>query len=101
MVFDELLNNAISFAFQDDKEHEIEINIELREDRLSISLSDDGIPFNPFRTETPDTDLSIEERSIGGLGIHLVQNVMDEVHYKRQGDTNIVTVVKDVRCDDL
>jgi ABC-type amino acid transport substrate-binding protein/anti-sigma regulatory factor (Ser/Thr protein kinase)/HAMP domain-containing protein len=100
MVFDELLNNAISFAFQDDKEHEIEINIELREDRLSISLSDDGIPFNPFRTETPDTDLSIEERSIGGLGIHLVQNVMDEVHYKRQGDTNIVTVVKDVRCDD-
>jgi sigma-B regulation protein RsbU (phosphoserine phosphatase) len=100
MVFDELLNNAISYAFQDDKEHEIEIRIELAEDRLSISLSYDGVPFNPFTTEAPDTDLSIEEREVGGLGIHLVKNIMDEVHYKKHGDTNIVTVVKNVRSDD-
>ncbi len=100
MVFDELLNNAISYAFQDDKEHEIEIRIELAEDRLSISLSYDGVPFNPFTTEAPDTDLSIEEREVGGLGIHLVKNIMDEVHYKRHVDTNIVTVVKNVRSDD-
>jgi anti-sigma regulatory factor (Ser/Thr protein kinase) len=58
------------------------------------------VPFNPFTTEAPDTDLSIEEREVGGLGIHLVKNIMDEVHYKRHGDTNIVTVVKNVRSDD-
>jgi sigma-B regulation protein RsbU (phosphoserine phosphatase) len=96
MVFDELLNNTISYAFQDDKEHEIEISIELAGDRLTISLSDDGMPFNPFSTETPDTDLSVEERGLGGLGIHLVQNVMDEVHYKRHVDRNVITVIKNI-----
>ena len=83
-------------AFQDDKEHEIEINIDLKKDCLAISLSDDGIPFNPLTIELPGTDLSLEERGIGGLGIHLVKNIMDEVEYKRRVDKNIITIVKNL-----
>ncbi len=61
-----------------------------------MSITDDGIPFNPFGVETPDTKLSLEEREIGGLGIHLVRKVMDKVSYQRRIDKNVVTLVKDI-----
>lgn len=97
LVFDELLNNVISYAYQDDEEHEIGVVVELSSDRLAVTITDDGIPFNPFQGSPPDTGLSIEERQIGGLGIHLVQNVMDEVSYKRRTDKNVVILAKHLR----
>jgi PAS domain S-box-containing protein len=95
LVFDELLSNIITYAYDDDAEHEIDIRIELTEERLVITISDDGVPFNPYASAAPDTALSIEEREIGGLGIHLVRSVMDEVIYKRRIDRNVVTLVKE------
>ena len=94
IVFDEMLNNIISYAYHDEDEHEIEIRVELSENRLTVSIVDDGIPFNPIGVETPDTELSLEERKIGGLGIHLVRRVMDKVSYQRRIDKNIATLVK-------
>jgi sigma-B regulation protein RsbU (phosphoserine phosphatase) len=94
LVLDELLNNAITYAFHDDEEHAIEVRIELSSDRLSVTVSDDGIPFNPFAGPPADTALSVEDREIGGLGIHLVRNVMDEVSYNRRTDRNVVILVK-------
>jgi len=94
IALDELLNNVISYGYNDEKGHEIEIEIELRSERLIIIISDDGIPFNPFKNEPADIMLSIEEREIGGLGIHLVRTLMDEYEYKRQIDKNIITLIK-------
>jgi len=94
MVFDELLSNIISYAYADDEEHQIDIRIDLTDERLTITISDDGIPFNPYASAVPDTALSIAERDIGGVGIHLVRSVMDEVSYKRRIDRNVVTLVK-------
>ncbi|TNG02786.1 MAG: response regulator [Gammaproteobacteria bacterium] len=94
MVFDELLNNTISYGFQDEDEHVIEVQVDLYGERLMTTISDDGIPFNPFAMEKPDTSLSVEERDIGGLGIHLVQSTMDEFTYKRGIDKNQVTLIK-------
>ncbi len=94
IVFDELLNNIISYAYNDEHEHEIEIEIELKSNRLIITISDEGIPFNPFKKEPPDTMLSVEDRIIGGMGIHLVKNLMDEYDYKRNVNNNIITLVK-------
>ena len=94
MLFDELLNNIISYAFDDEAEHEIEIRVELVQQLLSITIADDGIPFDPFALPDPDTSLPLEERGIGGLGIHLVRKVMDEVGYERLGARNVVTLVK-------
>ena len=94
IMFDELLNNTISYAYRDDNEHDIEVKVELAGKRLTLTILDDGIPFNPFGTETPNTELSLEEREIGGLGIHLVRNVMDEVSYQRRINKNVVTLVK-------
>jgi sigma-B regulation protein RsbU (phosphoserine phosphatase) len=68
--------------------------VELRGERMVISITDDGVPFNPFKKDPPDTMLSLEEREIGGLGIHIVKNLMDEYNYKRNVDKNIITLVK-------
>ncbi|MHC4589893.1 MAG: ATP-binding protein, partial [Planctomycetota bacterium] len=62
--------------------------------RLVIEVLDDGRPFNPFSQESPDTTLPLEARRVGGLGIHLVQRVMDEVSYERRIDKNLVKLVK-------
>ena len=94
MVFDELLNNVISYGFQDEKEHTIDIQVDVYPSYLSVVIRDDGVPFNPFTQEAPDTGLSIEDREIGGLGIHLVRNVMDEVGYERKVNQNVLTLVK-------
>ena len=88
------MNNIISYGYNDKEDHEIKIEIELRSKRLIITISDDGIPFNPFKKEPPDTMLSVEDRIIGGMGIHLVKNLMDEYGYKRYTNRNIITLVK-------
>lgn len=94
LVLDEILNNIISYAYKDQEEHEIEIKLECTGHRLAISVADDGVPFNPFAAAQMDTSLSVEDRSIGGLGIHLVRNVMDECSYQRHIDKNVVVLVK-------
>jgi sigma-B regulation protein RsbU (phosphoserine phosphatase) len=99
MVFDELLNNVVSYAYQDDAEHEIEVRVEAAGGRLVVSIADDGIPFNPFDADTPDTGLALEERTPGGLGIHLVLKVMDKVAYQRRTEKNVLTLVKKLTGD--
>jgi sigma-B regulation protein RsbU (phosphoserine phosphatase) len=94
LVFDELLNNIISYAYRDQEEHSVEIIFDYAGAWLSISISDDGIPFNPFAREEPDTELALDDRDIGGLGIHLVKKFMDEVTYQRRHNRNIVTLAK-------
>jgi PAS domain S-box-containing protein len=98
LVLDELLNNIISYAYQDDKEHDIEIRVILLDKYLTIVIVDDGIPFNPFSNENlPTVDLPLEERQIGGLGIHLVHKVMDQVYYQRRINQNEVKLVKKIK----
>jgi len=94
VVFDELLNNIVSYAYEGDGDRQIDFRVELTNDRLTATIADDGPPFNPFAGSPPDTTLSLEEREIGGLGVHLVRNVMDEAIYSRRGDKNVVIVVK-------
>ena len=94
IVLDELLNNIISYAFNDDDEHHILVKFQLKYLRLIITIEDDGIPFNPFRAEPPDIELSINERNLGGLGVHIVKNMVDEYHYIRQSKKNIINLIK-------
>jgi sigma-B regulation protein RsbU (phosphoserine phosphatase) len=94
VVLDELLSNVISYAYVDELEHTIEIKFELLVEDLLVTIEDDGIPFNPFSLEPPDTSLPLEDRPIGGVGIHLVRNTMDTFHYRRQGRRNIITLKK-------
>jgi len=87
---------VISYAFPDDEAHEIEIKTELATNRLTVTISDDGIPFNPLVAGTPDTSLPLDKRALGGLGIHLIRNLVDDMSYQRRIDRNVLTLVKHI-----
>jgi len=99
ITLDELLNNTISYGFDDPRGHEIHVNIELNNDHISLRVSDDGVPFNPFTHSDPDTSLSIEEREIGGLGVMLVKKLTDSQAYQRLSDRNVVTLTIELKPD--
>jgi sigma-B regulation protein RsbU (phosphoserine phosphatase) len=94
VVFDELLNNIISYAFEDDEAHVLEVSVEHAAEKVTVTISDDGEPFDPLGEAEPQVDLSLDERDVGGLGIHLVRRLMDEVSYARRSERNVVTLVK-------
>lgn len=96
MVLDDLLNNVISYAYPEGGDHVILVDVTLRGSRLVLMIEDDGIPFNPFAEQEPDTEKPLEEREIGGLGIQLVRKTMDEYHYQRRANKNVVLVVKEL-----
>ena len=99
VVLDELLSNVISYAYTDELEHTIEIKFELSARDLVITIEDDGIPFNPFTIEPPDTSLQLEDRPIGGVGIHLVRGIMDRFHYERRAERNTVALRKRIGAE--
>ena len=68
--------------------------VELSSDRIALRITDDGHPFNPFGDINVMTGGGVEDREIGGLGIHLVKNLMDEVSYTRRTDMNVIVLVK-------
>jgi anti-anti-sigma factor len=97
VVLDELLTNTSAYGFGGGREGgngEVTVEAELRPDRVSVTLTDDGRPFDPFGGAVPDTALPVDERRIGGLGIHLVRRMMDEVSYQRRADRNVVVLTK-------
>ena len=63
---------------------------------MTFTITDSGIPFDPTQKEDADISLSAEERPIGGLGIFLVRQIMDEVSYERKDNKNILTLVKNL-----
>jgi anti-sigma regulatory factor (Ser/Thr protein kinase) len=94
LAFDELLSNIIYYAYQDDNEHEIEIQVDLTETSVTATIMDDGVAFNPFGLDEPDTTTSLQSREIGGLGIHLVRQIIDQVGYEHRDGKNVVTLIQ-------
>jgi len=100
MALDDLLNNVVQYAFPNDPiEHTIEVEGEVRDECVILTITDDGIPFNPLTVSTPDLSLLLHEREIGGLGIHLVRSMFDEVTYHRNVGRNVLTVKKKFLSD--
>ena len=95
MALDDLLNNVVQYAFPNDPtEHHIEVEGDVQDGYVILTIADDGIPFNPLSAAPPDLSLLLHEREIGGLGIHLVRSMFDEVTYHRNVGRNVLTVKK-------
>lgn len=91
LALDETLTNAVSYAFPEGGRHSIAVRIDHRAGYLTATVSDDGAPFDPLSQPAPDIHAPIEQRKIGGLGIHLVRTLMETVEYRRRGDRNELT----------
>ena len=95
LAVEELGVNIVNYGYEDDKDHEIRIVISSEDEAITIEVEDDGHAFNPLSdAPAPDLDAEVEDRTVGGLGIHLVRTMMDEVHYQRQQNKNCLTLVK-------
>lgn len=96
LVIEEALSNIIFYAFNDKAKHEIKISLSINNKKLAIKIADDGIPFDPLSLNQPDITLPAEERPIGGLGIFLISQIMDEMSYTRQKNQNLLTLNKNI-----
>ena len=96
VALDDLLANALSHGRTGRDPCSVTVQVELEQERVTVILTDDGPPFDPFGRDAPDTTLSVEERPIGGLGIHLVGQLMDQVNYQRREGHNVVVLVKEL-----
>src|SRR5205823_988058 len=94
LALDEVVLNIIRHGYDDAAEHEIHVTLAVEDSMLEISVEDDGRAFNPLEAPPPDLDLPLEDRPVGGLGIHIVRSVMDTVDYQRSGDRNVLTMRK-------
>ena len=100
LALDELFTNIISYGFQDDKEHVVRITLTPENDRLCLCIEDDGKPFNPIEFESPDVSCSVEKCKIGGLGIHIMKKLMDEICYERCVDKNVLNLKKKISSEE-
>jgi sigma-B regulation protein RsbU (phosphoserine phosphatase) len=94
LALEEILTNIISYGYTDTEQHEIRVRLSMRPGEVKAEVEDDGQSFNPLAAPEPHTAKALEERTIGGLGIHLVRTLMDGLEYKRQADRNILTIRK-------
>jgi sigma-B regulation protein RsbU (phosphoserine phosphatase) len=94
LVLDEILTNIISYGFAPGVRSEIEVDLFLDDDKIVARILDSGKAFNPLDQPEPDLESSLEDREVGGLGVHFARKLMDEVDYWRQGDKNCLLLVK-------
>ena len=100
LAIDEILTNTISYGYDDDEPHRIEIIVGLEGEILFVVIVDDSRDFDPSLVSEPGTKASVEERALGGLGLFLVQQMMDGVDYQRRDGCNVVTLTKGTADDE-
>ena len=94
LALEEAVTNVISYAYPKGTDGLVEIDALLQEKSLEFIITDSGTPFDPTARPDADITLSVEERPIGGLGIYLVRQIMDEIHYSREDGKNRLLLIK-------
>ena len=94
LAIEEAVVNVMSYAYPAGTKGDVDIDAEADDEQLKFVISDSGIPFDPTQKGEVDTTLSAEERGIGGLGIHLIRQIMDTINYERVDGKNVLTLRK-------
>ncbi len=102
LVLDELVTNIISYGYADFDEHPIDVGINLDKGIVTIRIEDDSEPFNILEAPEPELETPLEERDrpIGGMGIHLVKNMVDKIEYSREDGKNVLLLTKEICTND-
>jgi serine/threonine-protein kinase RsbW len=88
LALDEILTNVISYGYDDAGEHHITARFSVEQGKWTAEVEDGGKPFDPLTSPEADTKQSLVARPVGGMGIHLVRKLTDELEYRRQNDKN-------------
>jgi anti-sigma regulatory factor (Ser/Thr protein kinase) len=96
LALEEAVVNVMNYAYPG-SQGDVKVDIKIDDQKVVSILTDSGIPFDPTQKGDVDTTLPAEERPIGGLGIHLVKQIMDKVSYQYVGNQNILTLEKNIK----
>jgi anti-sigma regulatory factor (Ser/Thr protein kinase) len=99
LALEEHLTNVINYGFEDKQIHEILVRLEIQGNALLVEVFDDGHPFNPLQRPEVDTSIPLDEKPIGGLGVHLMRKFMDELDYRREDGKNVFRMRKKLKPD--
>jgi anti-sigma regulatory factor (Ser/Thr protein kinase) len=94
LALEEHVTNVLNHAYADTAPHEIRVRLSCDRGALHVEVEDDGRAFNPLEAPPVDTSIPLEERPIGGLGVHLMRQFMDGLDYRREGARNILRMTK-------
>jgi sigma-B regulation protein RsbU (phosphoserine phosphatase) len=94
LAMEEAVVNVMDYAYPDGQKGNVDIEVTADQEWMTFVITDTGIAFDPTTKEDADTTLSAEERPIGGLGIFLVRQLMDDINYNREGNKNVLTLRK-------
>lgn len=95
LALEEVATNVVRHGGNEEGTSEIEVEVVSTDEEVRVEVRDSGKPFDPFHdAPEPDVDAALEDRQIGGLGVHFVKVLMDEASYRREDDRNHVTMIK-------
>jgi len=97
VALEELVSNAIKYGGCEPKEGAIRLSIRKDGAEVSVVVSDSGVDFNPLDAPSPDLTKSLVDRPVGGLGIHLVRQLIPSIRYERRGGRNYLFLTKPVK----
>lgn len=90
LALEEAMANVIMYAYPEGEKGEVNLTIEFKNGVICTEIRDRGVPFNPLQQQEANLDVSLEERQIGGLGIHLIKEIMDSVEYEYKDGENVL-----------
>lgn len=93
LALEEILSNVIRHGYQDAEQHEISVRLLVGDGKVELQIEDDGREFDPLSAPEVDLGVPLEERRVGGLGIHLVRRMASEIRYRRSGGKNHTQVL--------
>lgn len=96
LALDEIVSNVIRYGWKDSDEHHLDVRLVVLNGEATLEIEDDAAPFNPLEAPAPDLDRHVDERPVGGLGIHLVRQVMDGLGYQRLDGKNQLVLKKKI-----
>lgn len=94
LALDEIVSNIIRYGWRDGGEHQLLVRISRLKDELRVEVEDDAMPFNPLEVPVVDVSRPLEDRPVGGLGIHLVRQIMDGLEYRQLDGKNLLVMRK-------
>ena len=97
LAIEEAVVNVMDYAYPAGSNGDVLVDAESEDGLLTFVIRDNGSPFDPTKAGEVDTTLSVEERPIGGLGIHLVRTIMDTLDYSYENEQNILTLRKKLK----
>ena len=99
LVMEEMVTNVIFYAYPQDEEADIELLVKSDGKELTFVLSDQGKEYDPTAKEDSDMSVNPAERELGGMGIFIVNNIMNNVTYQRLEGKNLLTMTKGIADD--